>query len=66
MIPVYYIPTSGNPSLNTSQNSGNLNSNEVAAGSDNQGPHNQPFLGGNTFVPQGKLSGSRLLLETYK
>mgnify|MGYP006952282921 FL=1 len=55
MIPVYYIATNGNPSINVSQNSVNINGNEITQ-NEHSSPSSPLLMGGNTFMHQNKLS----------
>jgi len=60
MIPVYYIPTGATPSMTAtspaySQNALHVHGDGLAP-NEHPGPPSPLLMGGNTFMPQGKLS----------
>ena len=60
MIPVYYIPTGATPSITTTspgypQNAVHANQRGIAP-NEHPSPPSPLLMGGNTFMPQGKLS----------
>lgn len=60
MIPVYYIPTGATPSMTATSPAYSQNAVHVGGGgiapNEHPGPPSPLLMGGNTFMPQGKLS----------